>query len=273
MLATGTYAVFFPTLILYLLAAFVLGKRLFANHSSTDSNRYALNVGFYLMAAACIGHAILVTLFSLSSESHSLSIAHVAAALSLLVTITMLVTNRYIKNHLFLPVVCGVSALFVSLLVMAPNSDKIVSSMSAGLVGHIVLSLFAFGTLSISFLYAVQLSFISHQLKTKKLHLMNKTLPPLILVEQVLEKLMVAGASLLLVSLISGFIFIPNMFADGYAHKTLLSLLSFLTYLLALVVHKKWGLRSRILVVINFIGLGLLTLAYFGSRIVSEFIL
>jgi ABC-type uncharacterized transport system permease subunit len=93
------------------------------------------------------------------------------------------------------------------------------------------------------------------------------------LVEQVLEKLMVAGASLLLISLISGFIFIPNMFAEGYAHKTLLSLLSFFTYLFALVVHKKWGLRSRILVVINFIGLGLLTLAYFGSRIVSEVIL
>lgn len=271
MLISSTYAVFFPTVILYLVAAYMLGRKLFVNDKSEAGLKPKL--GLYFMITACLGHALLVVIFSLKAEEHSLSIAHVAAALSLLITSTMLISHKYIKNHFFLPVVCGASALFVSLMIIAPNSEKIVSSMSAGLVGHIVLSLFAFGTLSISFLYAVQLSFISHQLKSKKLHTMNRTLPPLMLVEQVLEKLMLAGSALLIVALISGFIFVPNMFADGYAHKTLLSMLAFTTYLVALLVHKKWGLRSRVLVLVNFVGLGLLTLAYFGSRIVSELIL
>jgi|GEM_PF-132258 len=267
-----TVAIFLPTIVLYIVAAVLFTRQFFstkANSSQTPDIRVAL----IIMSIACFGHFALMVITSYDIRHNHLSIAHVAAALSLLVSMTMLITNRYIKNIIFLPVVSGVSALFISLHMLAPDSAKIITDMPIGLVGHIVLSLFSFGVLSISFLYAVQLTYISHQLKHKKLHLLSATLPPLMLVETILQKLMLAGTVMLFLALVSGFVFVPNMFLEGYAHKTLLSLVAFAIYTIALVIHSRIGLRSRILALVNFVGLGLLTLAYFGSRIVSEMIL
>jgi ABC-type uncharacterized transport system permease subunit len=84
---------------------------------------------------------------------------------------------------------------------------------------------------------------------------------------------MIVGTVLLAIALASGFIFIPNMFADGYAHKTVLSSSAFLVYALALLLHHFSGLKARILVTFNLVGVTLLTLAYFGSRFVREIIL
>ena len=84
---------------------------------------------------------------------------------------------------------------------------------------------------------------------------------------------MTMGTALLVVSLISGFIFIPNMLADGYAHKTLLSSIALLCYLACILLHHFIGLKARVSVIFNVLGLSLLTLGYFGSRLVKEVLL
>ena len=140
-------------------------------------------------------------------------------------------------------------------------------------MSHIILSLFAFGVLSISFLYALQLAYINYLLKHKQFSLANNQLPPLLSVESILTKLMIIGTSLLAIALVSGFVFVPNMFADGYAHKTVLSSSAFIVYLIALLLHHFSGLKARVLVTFNLVGVSLLTLAYFGSRFVREIIL
>lgn len=225
------------------------------------------------MMVACLGHAGVLVASSTLTQENVLSISHVAAALALFVTITMLVMNRYIKNYVFLPAVCGFSALLITINLISPSSEKIGIDMSTTLIIHITLSLIAYAVLSLSFIYAIQLSYISHQLKNKKLHLANSDLPPFQSVETILDKLMIIGCGLLFIALASGFIFLPDMFSDGYAHKTLLSLVAFIIYFIGIVAHKVIGLRSRLLVLVNFVGLGTLTLGYFGSRIVAELIL
>ncbi|MBF7073257.1 cytochrome c biogenesis protein CcsA [Glaciecola sp. MH2013] len=260
-------ALYLPTLCLYIWAGIGLSKAFFSHKENTSK------LPILLLVAASIGHLALIVNSNTTNSAEHLSITQVAALLAWLVTVTMLITNTYIKNLVFLPVVSLFSALFISLQEFVPQASTISINMSAGMISHIVLSLFAFGVLSISFLYALQLAYINYQLKHKQISLMNSALPPLMSVEHILIKLMIFGTILLAIALFSGFVFIPNMFADGYAHKTILSSTAFLLYIVALALQHVAGLKARTLVTFNLFGVALLTLAYFGSRFVKEILL
>ena len=262
-----TFALYLPTLCLYLWAGIALSKAFFSPQNKIGK------LPQFLLYGAVLGHLGLIVNATVNNHSEQLSITQVAVLLAWLVTVTMLVANTYIKNLVFLPVVSFFSALFISLQVFAPQTSSIHVNMSFGLISHIILSLFAFGVLSISFLYALQLAYINYALKHKQISLANNQLPPLLSVEHILTKLMIMGTVLLSIALASGFIFVPNMFAEGYAHKTILSSSAFIVYLVALLLHHFSGLKARVLVTLNLVGVSLLTLAYFGSRFVREIIL
>tara|TARA_Y100001949_G_C15699533_1_gene206051 strand:- start:60 stop:509 length:450 start_codon:yes stop_codon:yes gene_type:complete len=145
--------------------------------------------------------------------------------------------------------------------------------LQPGLVIHISLSLFAYCTLVIAFLYALQMSYITYRLKQKGAALLHSSLPPLMLVEGILFKLILAGTCLLSVSLLSGFIFLEDMFNKTYAHKTVLSISALVVYLILLVGQKLRGWRGRQVIILTVLGVLLLSLAYFGSKLVKEILL
>ncbi|MFC4698849.1 inner membrane protein YpjD [Glaciecola siphonariae] len=255
------------SILLYAIAGTLFAREFFEQR--INRTKYAS----ILLMAAAFAHLIVLIMATRGHQNEQLSLTFVAALLALLITLTMLVANRYIRNLVFLPIVCFFSALFVLLHHVFPATTGISLNMSMGLVSHILLSLVAFGVLGISTLYACQLSFINYQLKQKSKMMLHSGLPPLMSVENILYKLMTLGAVLLAVALASGFIFVPNMFADGYAHKTLLSSLALLTFIVALVLHKSIGLKARSAVIFNLTGIILLGLGYFGSRIVKEWLI
>jgi ABC-type uncharacterized transport system permease subunit len=255
------------SILLYTFAGSLFGREFFSQ--KPNRTKYATVA---LMAAAC-AHLAILLLSTQGHQNEQLSLTFVAALLALLITVTMLVANRFIRNLVFLPIVCFFSALFVLLHYLFPATTGITLNMSIGIVMHIILSLLAFGILAISTLYACQLSFINYQLKQKSKTMLNAGLPPLMSVESILYKLMTMGTVLLFIALASGFLFVPNMFADGYAHKTLLSSLALITYVVALILHKSIGLKARTAVVYNIVGIALLGLGYFGSRIVKEWLI
>ena len=222
---------------------------------------------------ALVGHLAILVMAINQHGGEQLSLSFVTAMLAWLVTLTMLITNRFIKNLLFLPVVCFVSALFITIDIFLPPTTGINVNMGIGMVSHILLSLVAFGILSISMLYACQLAYINYQLKHKSRTMLTGSLPPLMSVERILYQLMALGSGVLAFALLSGFVFIPNMFADGYAHKTLLSSMALICYLACIVLHKFVGLKARVTIIFNFVGLLLLSLGYFGSRLVKEILL
>jgi len=225
-----------------------------------------------LMLAAFL-HLVMLVIAVTNHENEQLSLTFVAALLTFVVTVTMFLANKYTKNLIFMPVVCFASATFVLLHIMFSSTTGIRLDMNISLASHIVLSVLAFGVLGISALYACQLAFINYQLKRKSSMVLHSGLPPLMSVERILYRLMSVGSVLLFVALTTGYIFIPSMFTDGYAHKTLLSSLALLTYIVALILHKVRGLRARSAVVFNIIGISLLGLGYFGSRIVREILI
>ena len=92
-------------------------------------------------------------------------------------------------------------------------------------------------------------------------------------VEKYFFNLLALGTFVLFIALSSGFVFLDDMFAQQQAHKTILTSLAALLYLIAVILHRASGLRGRIIVVLTVIASTLLTLGYFGSRFVKDFLL
>ena len=86
-----------------------------------------------------------------------------------------------------------------------------------------------------------------------------------------------AGFVLLSATLLVGFLFGESLYGAGTAwrwdHKTVFSLLSWLTFAILLIGRARFGWRGRRAARILYTGSALLLLAYVGSRFVIEIIL
>jgi ABC-type uncharacterized transport system permease subunit len=82
-----------------------------------------------------------------------------------------------------------------------------------------------------------------------------------------------AGFVLLTVSLLSGMVFINDIFAQHLFHKTTLSIMTWLVFGVLLWGRWRYGWRGSIAVRLTLAGIILLVLAYFGSKLVLEIVL
>lgn len=223
-------------------------------------------MGFHL---AILRNGILVE----PELGQNMSMLNVASLVGWLISVTMLIASFRLPNTILLPVVYSFTGMIVLLSGFMPSAHVIQINVNPNLLIHISLALFAYACLAIASLYAVQLSYINFRLKEKNASLLHSSLPPLMAVENILFKLLLVGTILLTLSLVSGFMFLDNMFAKEQAHKTLLSLLAWGLYTLILMGHFIFGWRGRSVIWSTIVGGILLTLAYFGSRFVREVIL
>lgn len=254
-------------LLLYIAAIAVISARLFHHQGPQPKTSLFCAVPAMLLHSFLIYDAVAV------QAGQNLSINNIASIVAILIAITMTFASFLVAQTLLLPVVYGFSALVIILNSLTPNMYIMHIDLQPSLVVHIALALLAYGCLTIAFLYALQLNYIDNQLKQKHVKHLPLSLPPLMQVEAVLFKLLLVGTLLLTASLLSGFIFLENMFGSQQAHKTILSILAWLVYVGILTGHRFYGLRGKSVVVASVSGTLLLTLAYFGSRIVREIIL
>ena len=130
----------------------------------------------------------------------------------------------------------------------------------------------AYSALMIAAMYAIQLLFIQNKLKKKQM-MMSPAMPPLMTVEKQLYHLIIIGFILLSLSLVTGFVFLDDMFGDGKGHKAILSIIAWVVYAVMLWQQYTVGCRIRTAVIYSLSGAGLLSLAYFGARVVIKLIL
>lgn len=252
---------------LYLAAGGVIATRLF--HHQGPNKRIFVP----LAILAIVIHSFLLSDAILLEPGQNMSILNVASLIALIIALTMTIASFSLPSTILLPVVYGFAGLIVLFGVVIPDTYIMQIGIQPSLILHITLALFAYGCLMIAFLYALQLSYINSRLKQKQASLLHSSLPPLLAVENILFKLLLAGTLLLTLSLASGFLFLEDMFAKEQAHKTVLSLLAWFVFVLVLVGHKNWGWRGKPVISATIVGSALLTLAYFGSRLVREVII
>jgi ABC-type uncharacterized transport system permease subunit len=138
---------------------------------------------------------------------------------------------------------------------------------------HIFSSLIAFSLLNIAALQAIFLAIQDQQLRKHPPSKIILTLPPLQTMESLLFQMISAGVIFLTISLISGFLFIDDLFAQHLAHKTVLSMLAWLIFSFLLLGRIRYGWRGQTAIQWTLIGFTTLLLAYFGSKMVLELIL
>lgn len=145
--------------------------------------------------------------------------------------------------------------------------------LSTDLATHVVLSVLAYSLLTIATLQALLLAYQNRQLKRKTLRHVIGILPPLQTMEALMFELIVAGYILLTLSIITGVIFIENIFVQQLSHKTVFSVLSWGIYSTLIFGHLRFGWRGNQAIKWALVGFIALILAYFGSKFVLEVIL
>jgi len=138
---------------------------------------------------------------------------------------------------------------------------------------HVVFALIAYSVLSVAALLAILLALQERALRLRRFSGVVRALPPLTLTESLLFQLIAVGFVLLTVTLISGILFVDNLFAQHLIHKTALSIAAWLVFGVLLYGRWRYGWRGRRAVRLTLIGMALLLLAFFGSRFVLEVVL
>ncbi|NLD53202.1 MAG: cytochrome c biogenesis protein CcsA [Burkholderiaceae bacterium] len=101
------------------------------------------------------------------------------------------------------------------------------------------------------------------------------SLPPLLVLERMLFRVIGVGFMLLLLTTVTGIVFSEEVFGKPLRidHKTVFSLVATIAVGLLLAGRWLWGWRGRIAVRLTLGGFGLLLLSYVGSRFVLEVVL
>lgn len=180
--------------------------------------------------------------------------------------------RRPLDNALALLFPLASVALIVSLLVRGPDTHY-AQNFSAGVFSHILLSILSYSVLSLCALQALILALQERELKHRHLSGVLNALPPLQTMEAILFELLWVGVILLSLSILTGALYIHNLFAQHLVHKTVFSIIAWLIFAGLLWGHHQLGWRGHTAVRWTLVGFGALVLGYFGTKLVLELIL
>jgi ABC-type uncharacterized transport system permease subunit len=138
---------------------------------------------------------------------------------------------------------------------------------------HILISLAAYAVLTLAAFQAILLAIQDRHLRAKHPGGFIRALPPLQSMERLLFQMIAAGFVLQSLSLISGFLFLEDMFAQHMVHKTFFSIVAWLVYAVLLWGRWRFGWRGRTAIRSTLAGFISLLLAYVGSKLVLELLL
>ncbi len=138
---------------------------------------------------------------------------------------------------------------------------------------HILLSITAYAVLALGAAQATLVAVQRRYLNRHKPGGFIRSLPPLTSTESLLFSLLGVGFALLTLSLVSGFAFLEDMFAQQIVHKTVLACLAWVIFAVLLFGRWRFGWRGQRVVRWTLGGFATLLVAYFGSKMVLELIL
>ena len=221
------------------------------------------------------GLAVLMHAWILVSTHHGGVDLHFFAALSL---VGACIAALCLLVNLSRPVATlGVIAFpLASLLLgidvfLAPSTQPMTLEWQIKL--HAVFALLGYSVLSIAAVLAILLALQERALHARRFDGLVRTLPPLTLTEALMFRLIGAGFVLLTLTLLTGILFVTNLFDQHLAHKTILSIAAWFVFGTLLFGRWRYGWRGRRAVNLVLIGMALLLFAFFGSRFVLEVVL
>lgn len=255
---------------LYFAGGLSTGLRLFASDAGRRPPR---NLGIGLGFGALALHAVMLYhgLFTLGGLNMSFFNAVSLAAWTAAGLLLISALSKPVENLAILAL--PVAAITVLLDLRFPGSRLLSSDSDWELRLHVLSSMLAYSLLTLASAQAILLAIQDAQLRRHRPGGFVRALPPLQTMESLLFEMIGVGFVLLSVALVSGFIYLDDMFAQHVVHKTVLSIVAWVTFAMLLWGRFRFGWRGRKAIRWTLIGFAVLMLAYFGSKAVIELIL
>jgi ABC-type uncharacterized transport system permease subunit len=256
--------------IFYLVSGLFVGLRLFRASGSWMPPRWlALSTGFVALAV----HATLLYRTIVVGSDLNLGffnavslVAWTIALLLMLSALTKPVENLGIVLFPF-------AALAIILEIRYPSVKLLGGAAAWELRVHVLISILAYSLLTLASFQALLLAIQDHHLRHRHPGGFVRALPPLQTMETLLFEMIGVGFFLLSLSLVSGFMFLEDMFHQRLVHKTVLSIIAWVVFGVLLWGRYRFGWRGRTAIIWTVAGFAVLMLAYFGSKAVIELIL
>jgi ABC-type uncharacterized transport system permease subunit len=258
-------------IILYLLACGLLLaqlKRAIPAGSGCHRNK-TLMLGF----AAAIIHGITLYPAIITPNGLNLGIFHAASLVALTTALLLLLASLLEPVEMLGIPVFSVAALCITLTMLYSDPHIISSAEAWQLNSHILVSLLAYSLLGLAFLQALLLSIQNHHLRNRNPGGFIRALPPLQTMESLLFQMIATGFVLLTLALVTGILFLDDIFAQHLVHKTVLSIIAWVVFAILLWGRWRFGWRGRVAIRWTIGGFIFLMLAYFGSKFVLELII
>ncbi|MGR8981186.1 MAG: cytochrome C assembly family protein [Gammaproteobacteria bacterium] len=255
----------------YLVSALLIARQLylFSKGELKAEGRTPLYPAWFAVSANFLYRFIefqLINGFSFSFFNTASLVAMIVALLLLIATINKPVEKLGI-------VLFPIAALMLALELNLSEKPHPLHTQNWQMGTHILTSIIAFSLLNIAALQAILLAFQDQQLKSHPPKRFVQSLPPLETMESLLFQMLGTGVFFLTISLLTGFIFIKDLFAQHLVHKTVLSIVAWFIFSGLLLGRLRYGWRGTTAIKWTLLGFLSLLLAYFGSKMVLEIIL
>ncbi|MEH6472329.1 MAG: cytochrome c biogenesis protein CcsA [Halopseudomonas sp.] len=251
---------------LYLIAGFIQATSLSGKRPARRSLVMMLGSGALAL------HTLAVYLILHPGNGIQLGLLPVSSLIAWLVAgLVLLSCLRKPLESLFVGVF-PIAAIALLLAAIGPETAA-PQQYSGGEIAHILTSILAYSIFAIAALHALVLARQDHELKHHHTRGIIRALPPLQLMEQLLFEMIWLGLLLLSASLLTGVLFLEDIFAQQLVHKTGLSVIAWAIYATLLWGRHQRGWRGTTAMRWALGGFGFLMLAYYGSKLALELVL
>lgn len=261
----------FPTIasalatLCYCLSAFLIYKQLgTAQHQRWVALAPAV-AGMLLQAAA-------LNVLIIQPQGLNLGFFAAFSLVAWLISIQILLSCIYRRIESLGIIVFPISG-FANILASLHFSDHLITTSDNTIQGHIMISVIAYSLITLG---AFQAGLLAYQDRSIRHHHPGgfiRFLPPLHDMETLLFQFLGFGFLCLSASLFTGFFYLEDIFAQHLVHKTVLSIISWVILGVLLFGRIKFGWRGKTAIRWTLSAFAFLMLAFFGSKLVLEFIL
>ena len=202
------------------------------------------------------------------ASGQSFTLMEIASLMSVIIAALATLSMFLVSTMWFvLPIVYAFS--IISLIFATFLSSHIIQMLNQNtlMLFHIGLSLFTYAVCFIATLYVIQLVWLDRNLKKRKIQF-SPAIPPLMTVERHFFCLFAMGEVLLTLTLISGTYHVLQAVTPENLHKAIFSFLAWISFGIACFGHWRLGWRGKRMIIYAISGIILLTIGYFGSRLI-----
>lgn len=237
-----------------------------------------------LLAAALIAHA-LTLIWPWSAERFHYGFAKLLSATVWIGVVLVWVESLSVEVGRLTTLLAPLAIVLSAVPMFFPGAGFDLQAQPPLFVPHLVIGTLAYGVIFLAAMQALLMAAAEAKLHPRGAERAGpltsllvggaKALPPLLVLESILFRVIGVGFALLLLTTITGIVFAEETFGKPLPlnHKTVFSLIATVFFGLLLFGRWLWGWRGRIAIRLTLGGFVLLLLSYVGSRFVLEVIL